>query len=132
MPGPIVGMILQAAIPAIIDQVRSRPKATPSEIAKAVMPMATKVAAADPVLVNEMNAEPLHRSGTFVGGSITTIGAIAIVAQEAANFQATGSLAGANWAILMPALIALFGGAFTMIRRVGNFKPLSWFGLLRR
>lgn len=132
MRGQIALAVARAAAETAVQGVLSRIGKKPAEIVAEVTPMATKAAGAimdDPKVVNATNQEPLRQSGVMWGGGITTAAAIAVVAQAVDAYPQVG-LAGLDWSVLAPALIALFGGVFTIVRRVGSWKPLTLFGLL--
>jgi hypothetical protein len=82
----------------------------------------------DPKFINSTNSEPWYQSGVGYGGSAAVLGSLIIVLKE---LQANGfDFTAYELDTLIPALIALAGGAFTLVRRfVPGMVPLfsRWF-----
>jgi hypothetical protein len=83
---------------------------------------------ANPEFKNQINAEPLPQSRVAQGTAAAMIGALGIVLQQLSG----NDFLQYDWAILGPALLALWGGSWGLYGRVATglkpvFSAWSWF-----
>lgn len=120
--GLVIGKVIEAALPAIIDRVRRDPKATAKDILPAVVHVAKQAASNDPTVVNAMNGEKPHQSRVVMGSLLALIGGGFMgAAQLYAMFEAGSfdpEMAGASLAAILGAGWALYG------RLKSGLKPL--------
>ncbi|MDO8535146.1 MAG: hypothetical protein Q7S17_10465 [Xanthobacteraceae bacterium] len=131
---PIAGKILETIGPEIINALRAQPATGKSikEVADAVAPIIEKIAKADPVMVNDLGAEPVLKSRIVVMGTMALITTLfTIVNQLAGMFQAF-SLSTFDYVTaggLMGSVVFIVWTLYGRLKE--GLRPLHWFGLAR-
>jgi len=79
----------------------------------------------NPVLVNEIGAEPPTRSRTAGGGLAATVGAFGVILAMVTGEQAF------DWTTLTAAIVGVWGGVTTLVGRLRvGLKPVAWWNPL--
>lgn len=115
---PLIGMILGNVIEGALRGAFAQPGSiNPSTIAAETVRRVGK----DPVVVNQMNAEPAYKSRVVVGSGAALAAAIGAVLVQVA----TNEFPNYDWTVLGPALATVFGTGYALYGRLkSGLKPL--------
>lgn len=115
LPPILISIIGQAVAGAVAGGLK-QPSTVPN-----VIKTVTDSLAANPVVVNQMNAEKPVQSRVVVGSSVGGVAALGIVLSEIG----TKTFPNYDWAVLLPALTILWGVGYALYGRLrSGLKPL--------
>lgn len=124
---PVIRDAARAAVEAVVDSVREQrnaPRGTPPSapvVDSATVQATAERMAAQPVLVNAMNAEPWWQSRIKIG---TLVLAVTMVARWAG--YELPAVSDADMDIIYNVLATFGGGIVGIGRWVSNLKPINW------